>query len=76
MTIESISETLESLSEEAEPLEQSVYVSGEYGEVTQTFTYLGSVIHSSFGCEGNRRLGRACSTINSLDEGVWRCQYV
>ena len=55
---------------------ESDSVSGEYGEITQTFTYLDSVIHSSFGCEGNRRLGRGFSTTNSLDEGVWRCQDV
>ena len=34
---------------------------GENVEVTQTFTYIGNVIHSSTSCEleVNRRLGRA-----------------
>ena len=50
-------------------------VNGENVEVTQTFTYLGSVIHSSTSCglEVSRRLGRAWSAMNSLDEGVRRC---
>ena len=57
---------------------ESITVSGENVEVTQTFTYLGSVIHSSTSCELgiNRRLGRAWSATNSLDEGVWRCRYL
>ena len=40
--------------------------------VTQTFTYLSSVIHSSTSCNPNvnRRLGRAWSAMNSMDEGV------
>ena len=46
--------------------------------VTQTFTYQGSVIHSCTSCEleVNRRLGRALSAMNSLDEGMWRCRYL
>ena len=56
----------------------SLHVSCENVEVTQTFIYLGSVIHSSTSCELeiNRRLGRAWSAMNSLDEGVWRCRYL
>ena len=44
--------------------------------VRQTFTYLGSVIHSSTSCklDVNRRLGRAWSAMNSPDEGVWSCR--
>ena len=40
---------------------ESFSVSVENVEVTQTFIYLGSVIHSSTSCEveANRRLGRA-----------------
>ena len=36
------------------------------------------MIHSSTSCEleVNRRLGRAWSAMNSLDEGVWRCRYL
>ena len=56
----------------------SIPVNDENVEITQTFTYLGSVIHSSTCCEleVNRRLGRAWSAMNSLDEGVWRCRYL
>ena len=88
-------EALESLSEEAEPLElrvmdqdqvqafcdtldvtsELVAVSGENMEVTHTFTFLGSMIHSSTICEVDRRLGRARSALDSLDEGVWLCRY-
>ena len=53
-------------------------MNGENLEVTQTFTYLGSVIHSftSWELEVIRRLGRAWSAMNSLDEGVWRSRYL
>ena len=56
----------------------SVPVCGEDVEVTERFTYLGSDIHVSAGCEPevNRRLGRACGVMDSLDHGVWRCQYL
>ena len=55
----------------------SIPVNGENLEVRQTFTYLGSVIHSSTSCEleVNRRQGRAWSAMNSLEEGVWHCRY-
>ena len=48
-------------------------VSDENGEVTQTFTFLGSAIHSSTSCEieVNRRLGRVWSAMNW--NGVWHC---
>ena len=57
---------------------ESIPVNGENVDVTQTFTYLGSVIHPSTSCEleVNRRRGRAWSAMNSLDEGVWRCRYL
>ena len=47
-------------------------VCGEDFEVTERFTYLGSDIHVSAGCEPevNRRLGRAWGVIDSLDHGV------
>ena len=50
---------------------ESILVSGKNVELTQTFTFLGSVIHSSTTCklEVNRRLRRAWSAMNSLDEG-------
>ena len=57
---------------------KSVLVSGEVVEVTQTFTCLGSAIHSSTGCgpKVNRRLGGAWSAMNRLEEGVWRYRYL
>ena len=57
---------------------ESIPVNGENVQLTQTFTFLGSVIHSSTSCEAevNRRLGRAWNAMNSLDEGVWRCRYL
>ena len=56
----------------------SVPVSGEDVEVVERFTYLGSDVHASAGCESevNRRLGRAWGVMDSLDHGVWRCQYL
>ena len=53
-------------------------VCGEDVEVVERFTYLGSDIHVSAGCESevNRRLGRAWGVMDSLDIGVWRCCYL
>ena len=50
----------------------SVPVCGEDVEFTERFTYLGSDIHVSAGCEPevNRHLGRAWGVIDSLDHGV------
>ena len=44
----------------------------------ERFTYLGSDIHVSAGCESevNRCLGRAWGVMDSLDNGVWRCRYL
>jgi len=44
----------------------------------QRFTYLGSDIHVSAGCEpeGNRRLDQASGVVDSLDHGVWSCRYL
>ena len=54
----------------------SVPVCGEDVEITERFTYLGSDIHVSAGCEPdiNRCLGLAWGVMDSLDHGVWRCQ--
>ena len=53
-----------------------VPVCGEDIEVTERFTYLGSDIHVSAGCEPevNKRLGRAWEVMDSLDHGVWHCR--
>ena len=56
----------------------SVPVCGEDVEVTERFTYLGSDIQVSSGCEPevNRRLGQAWGVMDSLDHGVWLCRYL
>ena len=56
----------------------SVPVCTEDVEVTVRFTYLGSDIHVSAGCESevNRRLGRTWEVMDSLDHGVWCCRYL
>ena len=56
----------------------SVSVCGEDVVVTERFTYLGSDIHVSAGCEPefNRCLGRAWEVMDSLDHGVRRCRYL
>ena len=53
----------------------SIPVSGENVVFTQTFTYIGRVIHSSTESEAdvNRR---AFSAMDALDVGVWRCQHL
>ena len=49
----------------------SVPSCGEDVEVTERFTYLGSDIHVSAGCEPevNRHLGQAWGVMDSLDHG-------
>ena len=56
----------------------SVPVCGEDVEVTERFTYLGSDIHVSAGCEPevNRHLGWAWGVMDSQDHGVWHCRYL
>ena len=56
----------------------SVPVCGDYVQVTERFTYLGSYIPVSAGCESevNRCLGRAWGVMDSLDHGVWCCRYL
>ena len=56
----------------------SVPVDGEDVEVVVRFTYLGSDIHVSAGCEPevNRCLGRAWGVMDSLDHEVWCCRYL
>ena len=50
----------------------SVPICGEDAEVTERFTYLGSDIHVSGGCEPevNGRLSWAWGVMDSLDHGV------
>ena len=44
----------------------------------ERFTFLGSDIHVSAGCEPevNRHLRRAWGVMDSLDHGVWCCRYL
>ena len=56
----------------------SVPAFGEDVEAVERYTYLGSDIHVSAGCkpEFNRHLGQAWGVMDSLDHGVWHCQYL
>ena len=51
---------------------------GEDVEVMERFAYLGSDIHVSTGCEPevNRHLSRVWGVMDSLEHGVWCCQYL
>ena len=53
----------------------SVLVCGEDVEVMERFTYLGSDIPVSAGCESevNRHPGWAWEVMDSLDHRVWYC---
>ena len=55
-----------------------VPVCGEDVEVMERFSYLGSDIHVSAGCEPdvNRHLGQAWGVMDSLDHEVWHCWYL
>ena len=57
---------------------QFVPVCGESVELVDRFTYLGSDIHISASCchEVNKRIGRACGVMDSLDRSVWRLRYL
>ena len=56
----------------------SVTVCDEDVEVVERFTYFGSDIHVSAGCEPeiNRCLRRALGVMDSLFHGVWCCRYL
>ena len=53
----------------------SMPVSGEDVEVVERFTYLGSDIRVSAGCDSeiNRCLSQVWGVMESLDRGVWHC---
>jgi len=57
---------------------QFVPVCGESVELVDRFTYLGSDIHISVSyChEVNKRIGRACGVMDSLDRSVWHSRYL
>ena len=56
----------------------SVRACGEDIEVTESFTYLGSVVHNSglSDQEVSRRIGLAAGVMNSLNKSIWRCLYL
>ena len=56
----------------------SVPICGEDVEVMERFTYLGSDIHVSAGCEPevNSCLGQAWGVMDSLGHGLWCCWYL
>ncbi|XP_069989481.1 uncharacterized protein [Penaeus vannamei] len=57
---------------------QSVRACSEDIEVTESFTYLGSVVHKSglSDHEVSSQIGLAEGVMNSLDKSIWRCQYL
>ena len=59
-------------------IERLDLVCGEVVEFTEKFIHLGSDIHVFAGCESevNRHLGQAWGVMDSLDNGVWHCQYL
>ena len=57
---------------------QSVHACGEDVEISESFTYLGSVVHNNgeSGQEVLRRIGLAHGVMDSLNTSIWRCRYL
>ena len=57
---------------------RSVLASGEDIAVTESFTYLGRVVHNSglSDQEVSRWIGLAAGVMNSLGKSIWRCRYL
>ena len=57
---------------------QSVHACGEDIDISETFTYLGSVVHKNgeSGHEVLRRIGLAHGVMDSLNASIWRCRYL
>ena len=57
---------------------QSVRVCGEDIDISENFTYLGSVVHNNGGSrhEVLRRIGIAHGVMDSLNSSIWRCRYL
>ena len=57
---------------------QSVHACGEDVEISENFTYLGSVVHNNGGSrqEVLRRIGLAHGVMDSLSTSIWRCRYL
>ena len=57
---------------------RSVRVCGENVEILDSFTYLGSEVHSGGGSEHEvlRRIGKAHGVMESLNSSIWRCRYL
>ena len=69
LRVSSVKTTIQAFNDILDVAILSVPVYGEDDEVTERFTYLGSDIHVSAGCESevNRHLGRAWGVMDSLD---------
>ncbi|XP_069982029.1 uncharacterized protein [Penaeus vannamei] len=59
-------------------LVRSLHVCGKDIEVTESFTYLGSVVHNSrlSDQEVSRWIDLVVRVMNSLDKSIWRCRYL
>ncbi|XP_069990649.1 uncharacterized protein [Penaeus vannamei] len=70
-----LSESLESL---VVALDASIRACSKDIEVTESFIYLGSVVHTSglSDQEVSRQIGLAAGVMNSLDKSIWRCRYL
>ena len=57
---------------------ESVRACGEDIEISENFTYLGSVVHNNGGSrqEVLRRIGLAHGVMDSLNKSIWRCRYL
>ena len=72
LCVSSVKTKIQAFSDILDDAVLSAPVCGEDVEVTERFTFLGSIIHVSSGCEPevNRRLGQAWGVMDSLDHGV------
>ena len=57
---------------------RSVHACGEDIEITESFTYLGSVVHNGGRSDQEvlQRLGLAYGVMDSIDKSIWRCRYL
>ena len=54
---------------------ESVHARGEDIKISESFIYLGSVVHNDGGSrqEVLRRIGLAHGVMDSLNKSIWRC---
>lgn len=55
-----------------------VHACGEDTDISETFTYLGSVVHNNGGSQHEvlRRIGLAHGVMDSLHVNIWSCRYL